>query len=105
MPLFGRKPRPVPPPSHELPSGEEVERAVRAQLLQGKTVLPGSLFLTNRRLLFESAKGDARWMSVPFGEVKSAGLYRWPRATMGAPGGVQLCLAVEIGRASCRERV
>jgi hypothetical protein len=95
MPLFGRKSRPVGPPSHDLPSGEEVERAVRAELLHGKSVISGSLFLTNRRMLFEAEKGDARWLSVPFGEVKSAGLYRWPRATMGNPASGHLCLAVE----------
>jgi len=78
-----------------LPSGEEVERAVRAELLQGKGVISGSLFLTDRRMLFEAQKGDARWMSVPFIEVKSAGLYRWPRAPMGNPASEHLCLVIE----------
>lgn len=95
MPLFGRKRPPVTPPSQELPSGEDVERAVRAELLHGKTVISGSLFLTNRRMLFEAEKGDLRWMSVPFDEMRSVGLYRWPRATMGNPASVHLCLAVE----------
>jgi hypothetical protein len=95
MPLFRRKPVPVDPPSQDLPSGEEVERAVRAELLHGKAVMSGSLFLTNRRMLFEAKKGEARWMSVPFSDVKSAGLYRWPRTTMGSHAGGHLCLAVE----------
>ncbi len=39
MPLFRRKPRPVPPPSAELPSGEEIERSVEATLVHSDTVL------------------------------------------------------------------
>ncbi|MDP9237068.1 MAG: GRAM domain-containing protein [Chloroflexota bacterium] len=98
MRLLRRKPKAVAPPSTELPAGEEVERATAATLLQGKSVLRGSLFLTNRRLLFEATKGDARWMSVPFAEIKSAGLYPWPRATLGAPSSRQQCLVVETAR-------
>ena len=95
MRLFGRKPKPPPPPAADLPAGEEVERAVRATLLQGKAAMTGALFLTNRRLLFEAKQGDARYLSVPFAEVKSAGLYRWPRATMGAPSSRKQCLTIE----------
>lgn len=95
MRLLGRKPKAVAPPSTELPAGEEVQRATPATLLQGKNAMSGSLFLTNRRLLFEAKKGDERWMSVPFAEIKSAGLYPWPRATLGAPASRKQCLAVE----------
>ncbi len=91
MPLFNRKPKPVPPPSVELPSGEEVERATSAVLVQGKTQMPGVLHMTNRRLMFEARRGDARWMVVPFGEIKSVGLHR----AMHAPGLRGRCLAVE----------
>jgi hypothetical protein len=93
MPLFRRKPPPQ--PSVELPSGEEIERSVRSTLLQGKSAMKGTLHLTNRRLLFEAEKGEARWMIVPFAEVKSAGLYPWPGATMGMPSSRQQCLVVE----------
>lgn len=95
MPLFRRKARPMPAPGTELPAGEEVERGVTATLLQGKAAIPGALFLTNRRLLFEAKKGDARWLSVPFDEMKSAGLFPWPRATMGAPSSRTQCLTIE----------
>ncbi len=95
MPLFGRKRRPVPPPSAELPSGEEVERAVDATLIQGKATLRGSLYMTNRRLLFEARTGDARWMIVPYVEVKSAGLYPRPNMPMGPHRLGGKCLVVE----------
>lgn len=95
MPLFGRKPKPIAPPSVELPSGEEVIRGTKATLLQGKQALKGRLHLTNKRLLFEAEKGDARWMVVPLGEVRSTGLYPWPGATMGMPSSRQQCLVVE----------
>ena len=98
MPLFGRKPKPLPPPGAALPAGEEVERAVRATLLYGKDRIKGILHMTNRRLLFEAPKGDARWMSVPYGEVKSAGLYPWPGAPMGLPSSLGQCLVVETTR-------
>ena len=83
MPLFRRKPRPVPPPSAELPSGEEIERSVEATLIRGKTAMRGALYMTNRRLLFEARSGDARWMSVPWNEVKSPGVYPRPNTPMG----------------------
>jgi hypothetical protein len=101
MRLFGRgKKEPKPParPSVELPGGEEVERSTKATLLQGKQMMKGTLFLTNRRLLFEAAKGDAKWMVVPFAEVKSAGLFPWAGATMGAPRSLQQCLFVETDK-------
>jgi hypothetical protein len=95
MPLFGRKPKPLPPPSAELPSGEEVERAVRATLLYGKQQMKGVLHMTNRRLMFEAAKGNAKWMIVPYTDIRSAGLYPWPGAAMGRPSSQQQCLVVE----------
>ncbi|MEX2247580.1 MAG: GRAM domain-containing protein [Dehalococcoidia bacterium] len=98
MPLFGRKPKPPSPPSVELPAGEEIEQATRATLLQGKSAMSGKLYLTNRRLLFEAEKGEARWMIVPYSEVRSAGLYPWPGATMGAPRSRQQCLCVETAQ-------
>lgn len=98
MPLFRRSTKPPPPPSIELPAGEEVERGVQASLLQGKTVLKGALFLTNRRLLFEAKLGDARWLSVPYAEVRSAGLFPWPGATMGMPASRQQCLVIETAK-------
>ena len=95
MPIFRRAPKPPPPPSIELPTGEEVERATSATLLLGKQVMEGALHMTNRRLLFEAKRGDARWMIVPFDEIRSAGLYAWPGATMGRPSSRQQCLVVE----------
>jgi hypothetical protein len=95
MPLFRRKPKAMPPPSVELPSGEEVERAAEATLLHGKSAMKGTLYMTNRRLLFESKTGEARWMVVPFIEVKSAGLYPWPHVPMGRPSSRRQCLVVE----------
>ena len=93
--MFGRKPKPPAPPSVELPSGEEVERATRATLLFNKDAKDGVLHMTNRRLMFEAHKGDARWMIVPYDELKSAGLYAWPGAAMGRPSSRQQCLVVE----------
>lgn len=92
MPLFGGKPRPL---SIELPSGEEAERSVRATMLEKTRALKGTLHMTNRRLLFEADKGDARWMIVPYAEVRSAGLYPWPGASMGLPSSRNQCLVVE----------
>jgi hypothetical protein len=91
VPLFKRTPKPVPPPSVDLPAGEEVERATTALLIQGKMQLRGTLHMTNRRLMFEARKGDARWMVVPFGEIRSVGLHR----AMHAPGLRGRCLAIE----------
>ena len=96
MPLFKRKPQPAPPiPPDALRSGEEVERSVKATLLQGKAAINGGLYMTNRRLLFHAGKGDARWLIVPYGEVKSTGIYAAPTATMGAPGVRAHCLFIE----------
>jgi hypothetical protein len=78
-----------------LPAGEEVDRATRATLLQGRQAIKGILHMTNRRLLFEADKGDTRWMIVPFDEVRTAGLYPAPGLTMGAPASRRQCLAVE----------
>jgi hypothetical protein len=95
MPLFGRKPKPLGPPSAELPAGEEVERATKATLLYGRDEKKGVLHMTNRRMMFEAAKGDSRWMIVPYTDIKAAGLYRWPGAPMGRPSSKQQCLVVE----------
>jgi len=91
MPIFKRAPKPPVLPSVELPAGEEVERATPALLIYGKTPIKGILHMTNRRLLFEAKKGDARWMVVPYHEVRSVGLYR----SMHAPGVRGRCLAIE----------
>jgi hypothetical protein len=95
MPIFRRKPKPPPMISIDLPSGEEVERAVAAELLRGKAVLRGALFMTNRRLMFEARRGDARWMIVPYDEVASAGLYPAPSPHLGGPPSRRQCLCVE----------
>lgn len=92
MPLFGSKPRPL---SIELPSGEAAEQAVRATMLEKTRALKGTLHMTNRRLMFEADKGDARWMIVPYHEITTCGLYRWPGATMGMPSSRSQCLVVE----------
>jgi hypothetical protein len=93
MPLFRRSP--PKPPSVDLPDGELVEQSVTATLLQGKDALKGTLHLTDRRLLFEARKGDARWMSVPFKEMQKVALYPAPGYAMGVPGSRAQCLWVE----------
>ncbi|HZP56202.1 MAG TPA: hypothetical protein VFC53_01450 [Dehalococcoidia bacterium] len=98
MPLFRRTPKPPPEIPIELPSGEHVDRGTRATLLQGKLALKGALWMTNRRLLFYAERGDARWMVVPFAEVRSAGLYPAPGMTMGAPLSRRQCLCVETAQ-------
>jgi hypothetical protein len=95
MPLFQRKPQ---PPSANLPAGETVERSVRATLLYGKRAIGGSLHMTDRRLMFEATKGETRWMTVPYDEITSAGLYPWPGASMGLPSSRQQCLVVETAQ-------
>jgi hypothetical protein len=95
MPLFGRKPKPPPPPSIELPAGEEVERATRATLLYTKQAVDGVLHMTNRRMMFEAKKGEARWLVVKYEEVESAGLYAWPGASMGMPSSRNQCLVLQ----------
>jgi hypothetical protein len=95
MPVFRRKPKPPPPISVDLPTGEEVERAVSADLLHGKVAMKGTLFMTNRRLMFEAQRGDARWMIVPYGEVKTAGLYPAPSIHLGGPPSRRQCLCIE----------
>jgi hypothetical protein len=95
MRLFNRKPKPLPPPSVELPAGEEIVQAVRAMLLNGADDrMRGVLHMTNRRLMFEAEKGEARWMIVPYDEMKAAGLYPWPGAPMGIPSSLRQCLVV-----------
>jgi hypothetical protein len=95
MPIFSRKPKPPPPMSIDLPSGEEVERAVAAELLRGRTAMKGALFMTNRRLMFEAQRGEARWLIVPYGEVQSAGLYPAPTLHLGGPPSRRQCLCIE----------
>ena len=95
MPIFSRKPKPPPAISIELPSGEEIERAVSAELLRGKQVLQGALFMTNRRLMFEARSGDARWMIVPYDHVKAAGLYPEPNPHLGGAPSRRQCLCIE----------
>src|SRR4029079_14833503 len=75
--------------------GEEVERAVRAELLRGRAVLRGALYMTSRRLMFEAERGDARWLIVPYDEVASAGLYPAPNLHLGGPPSRRQCLFVE----------
>jgi len=95
MPLFRRVSKPVAPPSFDLPNGEEVERGLSASLLRERSLLKGRLYMTNRRLLFEADRGEARWLSVPYDEVRSAGLYRWTHATISSPRGGNRCLVIE----------
>ena len=95
MRLFRRKPRPAPPLPIDLPAGEACDRSLRATLLQGKAAIKGSLYLTNRRLMFYADRGEARWLIVPFDEVKSSGVYPAPRVAMGAPGAAAEALFVE----------
>ena len=95
MPIFRRKPKTPPEISIELPSGEEIERAVSAELLRGKEVLPGALFMTNRRLMFEARSGDARWMVVPYDHVEAAGLYPAPNPHLGGAPSRRQCLCIE----------
>ena len=103
MPLFKRKPQPAPLiPDDALKPGEEVERSVRATLLQGKTAIKGGVYMTNRRLLFHAETGEARWLVVAYDEINTAGLYPAPRASMGAPGSRGQCLFVETNK---REQV
>jgi hypothetical protein len=100
MPLFRRKPKSVervPPPS-ELQPGETVERSLKASLLYGKDKIAGSLFMTNRRLMFEAAAGkrsvgEARWMVVPYDEVREVGLHRWHHTPMGRSS-LNQCLCI-----------
>ncbi len=104
MPIFGRRRKPdspAPPPKQPqvaLPSGEEVARSADAVLVQGKAAIKGVLFLTNRRLVFEAKSGDARYMTVPFSEVKASGVYVPPATTMGRPGARQPCLFIETDK-------
>lgn len=93
MKIFG-KGRPPDPP-RGLADGEPVERSVKATLLYGKERKKGALHLTDRRLMFEADRGDARYMVVPFVEMKSVGLYPWPGAPMGLPSSLRQCLVVE----------
>ena len=95
MRLFRRKPRPAPPLPIDLPAGEACDRSLRATLLHGKATIKGSLYLTNRRLMFYADRGEARWLIVPFDEVKGSGIYPAPRVAMGAPGAAAEALFVE----------
>jgi hypothetical protein len=82
----------------DLPSGEEIERSEKATLLHGTAKIPGRLYMTNRRLIFQADKGEAKWMIVPYTEVREAGLYRWHHAPMGRSSLNQcLCLVTTKG--------
>lgn len=96
MPLFKSKPK---PPSIDLPSGEAAERSVRATMLEKSRAVKGTLHMTNRRLMFEADKGDARWMTIPYAEIASCGLFRWPGAPMGRPSSLSQCFVVETVQA------
>jgi hypothetical protein len=96
MRLFRRTPKPPVVPTIELPGGETADRNTRATLIQGKQALKGALLLTPTRLLFEADRGDARWLSVPFAEVKASGIYPAPQGTIGRPLSTrQKCLFIE----------
>ena len=102
MPLFKRKPhRPtnrLPAPDMDLPDGEAIEYSEKATLLHGTDKVPGALYMTNRRLIFQAQKGEAKWMIVPYTEVREAGLYRWHHAPMGRTSLNQcLCLVTTKG--------
>jgi hypothetical protein len=99
MPIFSRKPKPPPELPVQLPIGERCDRATRATLTQGKQTMSGALYMTNQRLMFYASKGEARWLVVPFGEVKSAGVYPSPRGHVGAPqaGGPALFIETTKG--------
>ena len=99
MPIFSRKPKVPPELPIQLPIGERCDRAVRATLTQAKQSMAGSLFLTNRRLMFYASKGEARWLVVPFDEVKTAAVYASPRGHIGAPqaGGPALFIETTKG--------
>lgn len=99
MPIFSRKRKPPPELPVQLPIGERCDRAVRATLTQAKQSLGGALFLTNRRLMFYASKGEARWLVVPFDEVKTAAVYPSPRGHIGAPqaGGPALFIETTKG--------
>lgn len=93
--MFKRKPKPVEQvaPPVDLQAGETVERSLKASLLYGTDKIAGSLFMTNRRLMFEAAKGEARWMVVPYDEMREVGLHRWHHAPMGRSS-LNQCLCV-----------
>ncbi len=100
MPLFKRKPPPleqVAPPA-DLQAGETVERSLKAALLLGTDTIKGALYMTNRRLMFEAEKGEAKWMIVPYTEIREAGLYRWHHAPMGRSS-LNQCLCIVTTKA------
>ena len=53
------------------------------------------MYLTSRRVMFHAAKGEARWLIVPFDEVEKSGVFPAPRLTMGAPRAGQPALFIE----------
>src|SRR3972149_5700018 len=84
MPLFGRPPNPPPVPSAEMPPGEEVERGTKAVLLLGREAMKGTLYMTNRRLLFEAQEGGGRargWPRPAARRAPAAGGSRSPPPT------------------------
>jgi hypothetical protein len=93
--VFKRKAQPPPSLPTELPVDESYERGAAATLFQGKATIRGTLFMTSRRLMFQAAKGEARWLIVPFDEVQRSGIYPAPRPTIGAPRAGQPALFIE----------
>ncbi len=79
MPLRWPWPRrePNPPPCNApLSEGEAVLRGQPCALQYGRERKRGVLHLTNRRLIFEAERGDARWLIIPLDEVARAAAYR-----------------------------
>ena len=103
MPIFKRNPKPrtpnrLPPPEMDLPDGEAIEYSEKATLLHGTAKISGRLYMTNRRVIFQADQGEAKWMIVPYDEVREAGLYRWHHAPMGRSSLNQcLCLVTTKG--------
>ncbi len=71
------------PPSCNAPlaDGEAVLRGQRCVLVYRRERKRGALHLTNRRLMFEADRGDARWLIIPLDEISRAGAYRAPAST------------------------
>lgn len=59
-----------------LVEGETILRGQWCVLVYGRERKPGVLHLTDRRLIFEADRGDARWLIIPLDEVSRAGAYR-----------------------------
>jgi hypothetical protein len=77
-----------PPCNAPLAEGETVVRGQRCTLLYGRERKRGVLHLTDRRVIFQAERGDARWLIIPLEDVARAGAYR-------TPGGAAFQLWVE----------